>query len=285
MVYRGKPSAGCEACRKAKKKCTLEQPACARCIKLNRICSGYRDTNALQIQDETQFVTQRAEKKKRAPQARLPAPGPAARTSPPKVDFSADVAVRGEPAMPGFLAFLSRAATPIATATPSTIPSDSSSGSSNNEAIDIDNEDDLPVFRLVNRSRDTSLEAFQWPPSMLPGSLMPKPEEVAINYFLSCFTFDGHWDYVPRYAAAPEMDPCLTLAIKACGMAALDNVKFVPEGRAWSRKLYVQALGMLNGALRDSKRSRKDESLIAVSMLGLYEVSSSLSTKAYMWSC
>lgn len=107
---------------------------------------------------------------------------------------------------------------------------------------------------------------------MLPGSIMPKPEDVAIHYFLSCFTFNGHWDYVPRYAAIPDMDPCLTLAIKACGMAALDNVKFVPEGRAWSRKLYVQALGMLNGALRDSKRSRKDESLIAVSMLGLYEV-------------
>src|SRR5947209_5415875 len=63
MVYRGKPSAGCENCRKAKKKCTLEQPACTRCVKLNKQCSGYRDTTGLQIQDETLSVTRKAERK------------------------------------------------------------------------------------------------------------------------------------------------------------------------------------------------------------------------------
>ncbi|KAK1020292.1 hypothetical protein LTR33_019079, partial [Friedmanniomyces endolithicus] len=64
MVYRGKPSAGCEACRRAKKRCTLEVPACLRCVKLRKDCSGYRDTTELQIQDESEAVKRKALKQK-----------------------------------------------------------------------------------------------------------------------------------------------------------------------------------------------------------------------------
>ncbi|KAK3066835.1 hypothetical protein LTR53_016645, partial [Teratosphaeriaceae sp. CCFEE 6253] len=64
MVYRGKPSAGCDACRKAKKRCTLELPKCSRCVKLKKDCSGYRDTTQLQIQDESEAVRQRAIRQK-----------------------------------------------------------------------------------------------------------------------------------------------------------------------------------------------------------------------------
>ncbi|KAK0874276.1 hypothetical protein LTS02_000192 [Friedmanniomyces endolithicus] len=64
MVYRGKPSAGCEACRRAKKRCTLEVPACSRCVKLRKDCSGYRDTTELQIQDESEAVKRKALKQK-----------------------------------------------------------------------------------------------------------------------------------------------------------------------------------------------------------------------------
>jgi len=272
MVYRGKPSAGCEACRKAKKKCTLEQPACSRCVKLNKPCSGYRDTTGLQVQDETQFVTQKAERKRaqqikaRVPQVKAQAASNAP-TPLPALGYGG--LTTPEPMLSAFSQLLSRSATPSLAVTPGTIQSESSSGSSNG-IVDID--DDVEMFNCSDRSYHGTLDMTSWGLDSIPESLISKPEDIAIKYFLNCFTFNGHWDYVPRYAAVPDMDPCLTLAIKACGMAALDNVRFVPGGRAWSRKLYVQALGMLNGALREQKRSRKDESLIAVNMLGLYEV-------------
>lgn len=44
-------------------------------------------------------------------------------------------------------------------------------------------------------------------------------------------------------------------------------------GREWSRNMYLKAIGLLNEALRDPKRSKSDESLIAVTMLSFFEVS------------
>ena len=73
------------------------------------------------------------------------------------------------------------------------------------------------------------------------------------------------------FAAERKMDPCLELAVQACGMAAFDNVQSAVMCRDYARSMYVQALGLLNDALRDPRRSKMDESLIAVSMLKLYE--------------
>ena len=56
MVYHG-PSVGCERCRKAKKSCGLEQPACARCVRMKKPCTGYRDSvQQFEIRDESQAV-------------------------------------------------------------------------------------------------------------------------------------------------------------------------------------------------------------------------------------
>jgi hypothetical protein len=55
-------------------------------------------------------------------------------------------------------------------------------------------------------------------------------------------------------------------------MAAFENIRNVPHGREWSRNMYLKAIGLLNEALRDPKRSKSDESLIAVTMLSFFEV-------------
>lgn len=122
--------------------------------------------------------------------------------------------------------------------------------------------------------------AQQWPNdlmyamrmSSLPRSIGPKADEIAVSYFLNCFTASGHWDHILNYAALPNLDPCLTLSIKACGMAAFENIRNVPHGREWSRNMYLKAIGLLNEALREPKRSKSDESLIAVTMLSFFEV-------------
>ena len=285
MVYRGKPSAGCENCRKAKKKCTLEQPACTRCVKLNKQCSGYRDTTGLQIQDETLSVTRKAERKNA--QASLTVisatPQSKSRTATPVPDL-----IRGAEASSGqdvlddsqipaaygigkrnTPSLLStRSSTPLGIPTPRTIHSESSSGSEGS------------IELLSDEITTPEGSAQQWPTdlmyamrmSSLPRSIGPKADEIAVSYFLNCFTANGHWDHILNYAALPNLDPCLTLSIKACGMAAFENIRNVPHGREWSRNMYLKAIGLLNEALRDPKRSKRDESLIAVTMLSFFEV-------------
>lgn len=106
------------------------------------------------------------------------------------------------------------------------------------------------------------------------GTIMPQPEDIAMNYFLRHFAFqNGHWGYVIRYAALPEQSPSLVFAIKACGMAALGNAHFTPGAGTWSHHMYGKALNLLNSTLSDRTRSTTDESLIAVNMLSFYEVS------------
>lgn len=282
MVYRGKPSAGCENCRKAKKKCTLEQPACARCVKLNKPCSGYRDTTGLQIQDETLSVTRKAEKKKTQHSLAISPSLASSRsqTATPTPDPLWDSS-KGQPIALGHEqrasteqdrhnahnSLAARSSTPLGIPTPHTIHSESSSSS----------EGTFEVFRDSDYPPTNDYDEIQlWSPqdewNGLPKMLAPKPDDIAVSYFLNCFTASGHWDYVLRYAALPKLDPCLTLAMKACGMAALENIRYVPRGREWSRSMYMNAISMLNTALRDPKRCKTDESLIAVSMLSFFEV-------------
>jgi hypothetical protein len=289
MVYRGKPSAGCENCRKAKKKCTLEQPACTRCVKLNKQCSGYRDTTGLQIQDETLSVTRKAERKNAqasltitpaTPQSKSQTATPAPdRTWDAEASSSQDVLDDskipaaygiGKRNTPSLLS--TRSSTPLGIPTPRTIHSESSSSSEG--TIEVLSDEDAYV------AASERFSAQQWPSdltyamamSSLPRSIGPKADEIAVSYFLNCFTASGHWDHILNYAALPSLDPCLTLSIKACGMAAFENIRNVPHGREWSRNMYLKAIGLLNESLRDPKRSKSDESLIAVTMLSFFEV-------------
>ena len=124
-------------------------------------------------------------------------------------------------------------------------------------------------------SFETSLDTFgdlgAYDPSPLALSLQPKPDEIATNYFFESFTSNNHWHFMRAFAANRTLDPCLELAMKAVGMAALGNVQNVVMGREYAQSMYVEALGLLNGALRDPRRCKTDESLIAVAMLGYYE--------------
>ncbi|KXL44935.1 hypothetical protein M433DRAFT_43815, partial [Acidomyces richmondensis BFW] len=204
MVYRGKPSAGCENCRKAKKRCTLEQPACARCVKLGKQCSGYRDPNQLQIQDESEAVKQKATRKARQVAA----------------------------------AVVTESLGPL----PSQIP--------------------------LSRTRIMDLVLASGPFSM---TFAPTADDISTSHFFNSFVSDSHWSFLNTYAAQGRLDRCLQLAIRACGMANLVNVENTVIGREYSRAMYIDAIGLLNEALRDPKRCKSDESLMAVTMLGYYE--------------
>ncbi|KAH7127954.1 C6 zinc finger protein [Dactylonectria estremocensis] len=62
MVYRGRPSRGCENCRKVHKKCDEKKPECSRCVKMQKPCSGYRDLSTLMFCDETSKTQQKIQR-------------------------------------------------------------------------------------------------------------------------------------------------------------------------------------------------------------------------------
>ncbi|EMD00560.1 hypothetical protein BAUCODRAFT_20636 [Baudoinia panamericana UAMH 10762] len=244
MVYRGKPSAGCENCRRAKKRCTLEQPSCARCMKLRKECSGYRDTNQLQVRDESDAVIRKAQRVK-------------ARQAPPASSTLLEL--------------------PSATSVGIFTPASTNSGSSSSSDGSIDTkhtarrpteDSTLPQRELSGLGGSLALVSIG---SGIPFVLKPTPDELASTHFFNQFAPWGHWDFLRTYARQPQMDLCLALATRACGMAALNNLEKVPQGREYARSMYVEALVMVNDALRDPERRKTDASLIAVALLGYYE--------------
>lgn len=59
MVYRGRPSAGCDVCRLRKIRCDQRRPTCSQCWTAARSCTGYRDQLSLLFQNETAAVIQK----------------------------------------------------------------------------------------------------------------------------------------------------------------------------------------------------------------------------------
>lgn len=244
MVFRGKPSAGCESCRKAKKRCTLEQPACARCVKLKKPCSGYRDTTQLQIQDETEEVRARANRQR----VRQATPLNYSRIAPSSARKDASIGVL----------------TPALT--------HAGSASSSDDIYDLSVGEHVIDFSVDETANDFNQpEDPSWSLAPLPKPIKPSADDVASTYFFKEFTSPYHWNYLRGWASSNHFDPCLDLAIRACGMAALYNVENVVMGSQYARRMYVDALGLLNTALRDPQKCRTDESLIAVAMLGYFE--------------
>jgi hypothetical protein len=170
--------------------------------------------------------------------------------------------------------------------TPASINSDSTTSSDSTIEVDpllITRRDGfMDIDPILFNIDDFGLESFEtslspfgdldaYDPSPLMLTLQPKPDEIATNYFFESFTSNNHWHFMRAFAASRTLDPCLELAIKAVGMSALGNVQNVVMSKEYAQSMYVEALGLLNNALRDPHRCKTDESLIAVAMLGYYE--------------
>lgn len=154
----------------------------------------------------------------------------------------------------------------------------SDSSSSSDDIIDLPPHESYPMFGFAEAPVDEDVENFESLYALeqvgVPSTLRPNVDELATIYFFNQFTSqNGHWTWLRDQARFSNMDPVLELAIRACGIASFDNVQRISQGREYSRKLYGEALGLLNSALRDPKRSKTDDSLVAVAMLGYYEVS------------
>ena len=167
---------------------------------------GSRDTTQLHIRDETRAVILRATGKRSTC-------FPQGTTTPTKTPKSSIVA---------------------STTTYNPFSS-TSAGTIEPSVYDLDLEFE---FRSVG-SIDTFGTSLEMPPIEvgLPYSVKPKRDDIATSYFLRQFTLaePAHWNFSPQYATQWEIYPCLDLAMRACGMAALDNVENIEMGREGAR--------------------------------------------------
>ncbi|KAL6715136.1 hypothetical protein ACLMJK_007399 [Lecanora helva] len=65
MPHTGKPSGACQQCRKSHAKCDEARPACGRCIKANKICSGYAEGLDLVLRQQNETAKAQVDRRQR----------------------------------------------------------------------------------------------------------------------------------------------------------------------------------------------------------------------------
>lgn len=115
----------------------------------------------------------------------------------------------------------------------------------------------------------------------MPGALTVPIEQIATDFFFSNFVAVPHngdsrgfLGYMIPLANADPSNKHLSLAFSAVKLAALGN-KPNAKSLLWkAEEQYSRAIRHVNQALRDPVDQKTDQTLAAVLLLGLFEVSS-----------
>jgi hypothetical protein len=100
-------------------------------------------------------------------------------------------------------------------------------------------------------------------------------EEQATCFFFQNYVLDdfkGYYSYVPRIYSALPAGSALADAITSLGMAGIANSKKDTKLMINANFKYTSALHTINAALRDPEEVKTDQTLVAVMLLGLFEV-------------
>ncbi|CRG89436.1 hypothetical protein PISL3812_06472 [Talaromyces islandicus] len=249
MVYRGKPSAGCGACRSRKVKvrvlspkglalahlgnqCDQARPACGRCIKAKRACPGYRDQLSLLFRDESQSVAQKA-----------------------KLN-SAKVSSSNFPAQETTSKSFRDT---LGLVTP-THGVDSLTPSTTREITPREDDWDevelqLPLYCLKESERHHAACFFFTSYSWLYSGLMQGRD------------FRGELS-----PSAPTGEKAMMNAMVSSGMASISSLQGSQSMRMSAFREYSKTLKWINAAISDRKQATEDTTLAAILCLSLFEV-------------
>ncbi|KUJ15381.1 uncharacterized protein LY89DRAFT_111541 [Mollisia scopiformis] len=221
MVFCGKPSGGCHACRERKTKCDQVLPGCTQCKRAKRLCPGYRVPGDLIFRNESSNVIRK---------------------------FKAKEAKQKEAAK---------------TLTTPPVSEDES------------NVEDASLE--VAQQQDRQLDVF---------SLAPSLEDRATGFFVANYVLGmsgpsrGHLDYIADVSRTQIMDDSLVSSMKAVGLAGFAHAEHAPSLMKNARYQYVRALKSTNAALRDPVEAKKDTTLLAIMILGIFETITGCTTRS-----
>ncbi|KAK0636916.1 hypothetical protein B0T17DRAFT_613581 [Bombardia bombarda] len=256
MVYCGKPSKGCSNCRERKIRCDQREPGCGQCEKRQQECPGYRNLVDLMFRDESSHVIKKARAK-----ARKRGAGNLTVESSSSPDTERGMSLTPEPR-----------GKPLSLIVPSTrapsTPTDEGSWS----------HDDSSLLM--------SPDSGSWPatPAMAQlYNLAPTCQERGTAYFFSRYvtidktvghqSFDFVYDIWKPSSLVPERQVDGVLAsMTAVGLMGLASMTHSTDLMEAARKSYGTALRLTNHALANPVEAIKDSTMLAVLILGLFEM-------------
>lgn len=112
-------------------------------------------------------------------------------------------------------------------------------------------------------------------------------EDQATYYFFHNFVSEGPGDVTAYSHMLPTLYrqnssfSVLPKIVDAIGLASISNVKHAPELMIVAGQKYAGALRAITASIQDSKQASTDQTLIAVMLLGLFEVSQYLKMILY----
>jgi hypothetical protein len=114
---------------------------------------------------------------------------------------------------------------------------------------------------------------------MLPQRILEQWDTYCIPVVLHQFSvpidgyrFYGFLDFLPSLCRETSNKSCLNLATAALAKVYITNLSHVPPNTAEHALIYGRALKATNATLRNPRESVKDDTFIAVLILGIYEV-------------
>ena len=152
-----------------------------------------------------------------------------------------------------------------------------------------ESRDSSKAVMIRQRDDSSSISSSSYPSSGLdmsciPSSLPQCMENNAVCYFMNNYvlvsrhpdTRRGFMEHMPSFYTVARVESPLSLATTAIAMFSTRNVPAGAARRAMVIKAvakYVEALRLINVAIQDPQEAKSDELLMAVLLLGLYEVS------------
>ncbi|OAP62849.1 hypothetical protein AYL99_02076 [Fonsecaea erecta] len=240
MVYCGKPSKGCDYCRKKRLKCDQKRPGCGQCRNALRACPGYRNQLDLMFRDESDRVQQKYRV-----------------TS--ELDADADVDIGS-----GNASESRKDDSIVPTKTPLLL-------------LQATVRNLLPVVAYNNSSQMSEHGNQPSPvhPAQARGPALP---EIATAFFLTQYISGSHFDYLPLLYDTAGPASLLRGIVEAVSLASLSHETQRPEIMALARQRYSGSLVATNKALQDPQGCREDGTLASVLLLAHFETLASEDT-------
>lgn len=143
-------------------------------------------------------------------------------------------------------------------------------------------------FEMVRRD-DHSFPFPALSPSTF--SLAPNIEDLATGFFFSNYVIDvkgptrGHLDHLNDIYNTYDMDENLLASMIAVGLAGCSHVTHSPQLMKGARQQYTKALRLTNEALVSPTDAKKDSTLLAIMILGIFETVTGYNQKSFIaWS-
>ena len=215
--------------------CDGGRPSCQKCIKYKAACPGYRDQGSFKFVSENYSVRVSSERQKET--------------------FGQKLHRRNEISI-----------------------ADDLSSEFTKYSFDVDT--------IRTRRSSQSLDSLNLPPTLaasnytVTAAFLLSWEDRSVNLFFRNFTLaenehgsPGYLNFLPGMYQASEKDSGLKLAVQAASYAAMasrSNISWLEEK---ARSIYGKALTSVNQLLRKDEEAIKDDTIVAVLLLVVFEVS------------